>query len=108
MRLYRIDKDVDFPEKEDTDLGYNYINVRANERIDVRPGESRDISTGLRASFRDSATVYSEDIFTNTRREVKESGEELFIFISNGTHKTIMIHPGMVIGRVIMERDDVE
>ena len=69
MRLYKIVKDVEFPEK--TEAGY--INIRSIERIDVRPNETRYVRTGLRATKTKNEILVVESAWEDVE-EVKESG----------------------------------
>ena len=99
MRLYKINPDVEFPEK----LEAGYMNIRSAERIDVRPNEARLVSTGLRLSKTKDEVITVKDLW-GTEYILENSGEELFIKVTNGGIRNIMIYVGMVIGEVTAEK----
>jgi len=105
MRLYRIDKEVDFPEKVSGKSDLRYANIRSAERIDVRPGETRQISTKLRVSFKqDKEKVFVVSYFNSTKYEIISSGEELLVPVENVGDRNIMIFPGTVIAEMRVEK----
>lgn len=105
MRLYKINKEVDFPERVSNTSGIYYKNIRSAERIDVRPDEIRHISTGLRISFKpEKETVYIISYFNSMKYEIIESGIELVVPVENLDKRNIMIFPGRVLGEVRVEK----
>lgn len=99
MRLYRIDKEIDFPEKVSRAYGNAYLNVRSIIRIDVRPQETILVPTGFRVSFLKKQRVYSVNKFNGGRYELT-SGELLYIEITNETKNNYKISPGQAIGHL--------
>ncbi len=99
MRLYKLSKSVEFPEKTKT----GYINIRSIERIDVRPGEIRCVDTGLRISKTDLERVVAKSVWGDTST-VNRTGKRLCIIVNNHGSRSIMIYPGMVIGELTVEK----
>ena len=90
---------VELPEKD----GNNYLNVRSAVRIDVRPGETLSVDTGLdyMVPKNDSATwaVVGSNV---VRFELTPSGyRRLYVKIRNHGHRNIMIHVGEVVASII-------
>lgn len=105
MRLYKIDKEIEFPERVSGNSGLRYINIRSAERIDVRPGETRQISTRLRVSFKEAKErVFIVSHFNSTKYEIPASGKELLVPVENLGLRNIMIQPGEVLGEIIVEK----
>jgi dUTPase len=100
MRLYKLDKNVEFPERVNEDGLIRYLNIRSSERIDVRPGETRHISTQLRVSF--DVEKYETFIISafDSTKSLLEDGEEVFVKVTNHGNRNIMIYPGQVVGEL--------
>lgn len=98
MRLYKIDDNVEFPSKE-TSKGITKISgIRSSQRVDVRPGETVFVKTGIRIHLnkKEEAAIYSavlEGVYSPV------SGKELAVMVHNNTRNTFHIYPGQVIGR---------
>ena len=105
MRLYKIDKEIEFPERVSGNSSLRYLNIRSAERIDVRPGETRQISTRLRVSFKETAEkVFIVSYFNSMKYEITTSGEELLVPVENLGERNIMISPGTVLGEIKVEK----
>ena len=99
MRLYRLNKNVDFPEKVSRPYGNDYLNLRSSIRVDVRPGETLLIPTGFRLSLSKDQKVFASDIFKSNRVSLK-SGEQVSITITNHTDRNYLISIGQSIGHL--------
>ena len=99
MRLYKLSDETEFPEKVDG----GYINIRSSERVDVRPDETRYISTGLRITITDSDKVNVISMWGD-EFQVEKSGKELCVKITNNGLQNLMLYPGTVIGKIITEK----
>ena len=90
---------VELPEKS----GSDYLNVRSAVRIDVRPGETLNVDTGLNYMIpkNDSAnwTIVGSNV---VRFGLTPSGyRHLYIKIHNHGRRNIMIYVGEVIASII-------
>jgi len=90
---------VELPEKS----GSDYLNVRSAVRIDVRPGETLNVDTGLNYMIpkNDSAnwTIVGSNV---VRFGLTPSGyRRLYVKIRNHGHRNIMIYVGEVIASII-------
>ena len=103
MRLYKLVQDVEFPEKSE----FGYINIRSTERIDVRPNETRMVSTGFRVSKLSDETITVRSIWGDTQ-SIEISGETLYVKVTNHADTNIMIYVGMVIGEILVEKQNVK
>lgn len=103
MRLYKLVQGTEFPERVNEDA-VMYVNIRSIERVDVRPEECRYIQTGFRISCTDSERVYVVSEWGDTSELF--NGDELVVLVSNTGKRNILIYPGSVIGKVVVEEDE--
>ncbi len=95
MRIVRY-ASVDFPEK----VGDVYTGIRASERLDIRPGETRDIPTGLGVQYNPAVehiTVVPEIKGVGFTAYPLGNGGELFIRVHNTTPRTLQLYVGQVV-----------
>jgi len=100
MKFRKLNDEVELPEKTSS----GYINLRSAERVDVRPGETRNITTGVEAKLDKSESYSFEPDFTSMgNSEVTtispNSYTELALSVTNPYDTNIMIYPGQVLGR---------
>jgi len=91
--------DIEKPEKS----GDRYINVRSAERVDVRPGATRTIDTGVEVSVAkmEFAFVAGENVVEET---LEPGGyRPLTVTITNDTERTMLVYPGQVLASIYVK-----
>lgn len=100
MRFRKLNKEVELPEKSTPN---RYINVRASERVDIKPGLAREVETGVEVSVKkdEIASVVGKNVL----EEVLEPGgyRPLTVTICNHSDRTMMVYPGQVVASVLLE-----
>jgi dUTPase len=105
MRLVRLEKDIEFPERNSSKDLVVYENIRSNMRIDARPEETVLISTGLRLDYDpEKYKVFINNLLDGSVMENPPYNEELCVETYNETAKTKQIYRGQVIARLEAER----
>jgi len=98
MKFKRLDASIELPEKESDG---HYINVRSSVRVDVRPGETRLIPTGVNVVLsKDEKAKLVVTASTATYTYDLESGAMEVKVVNNGA-RNIPIYPGMVIAEIV-------
>lgn len=98
---------VELPEKS----GNDYLNVRSAVRIDIRPGETLDVDTGLdyMVSNNDPSRWSIAGDFNVFEAELTSGGyKPLYIKVRNMGNRNIMIYVGEPIARVVGTTKPVE
>lgn len=103
MRFKRIGNydDVELPEKATASL---YVNVRSAVRIDVRPGETLDIPTGVRVTVGRNEKAYLEELIDGMVPKQIKSGE-LFVTVKNKGKRNIMVYPGQALAEIVVKKE---
>ena len=103
MRLKKLEDYVELPKS----LGFGqYGELRSIERIDIRPGERRDVLTGVGARIAKTETVTVYSAFCDNKMVYDRTGEvvELMVRIKNNGKQNIMLHPGQVIATIEVKK----
>lgn len=81
--------------------------LRSSERIDLRPGEKRDVDTGLEmlANKEDGVSVIGHEFGYKDIDIYGRSYQELKVPLYNSTLHTIYIFPGDLVGEIVYEPD---
>jgi len=98
---------VELPEKS----GNDYLNVRSAVRIDIRPGETLDVDTGLdyMVSSNDPSRWSVAGDFNVFEAGLTSGGyKPLYIKVRNMGNRNIMIYVGEPIARVVGTMKPVE
>jgi len=102
MRFKKLRADVELPEKASAT---HYVNVRANERIDVCYGDQLRVATGVHVTVAKNETarikganVVSLDVTTG----------ELFVTIHNPDKQNLMVYPGQVLAEILIKKAPVK
>lgn len=100
MRFRKLNKEVELPEKSTPN---KYINIRASRRIDIKPGKTRDVTTGVEVLVPKNEICWLSG--DSVLEAVLEPGKyrELIITMHNPSRKTMMIYPGQVIASITVE-----
>ena len=102
MKL-RETMDIELPERH----GNEYINVRSNERTDVRPGETRSIHTGIKLIVEPGDRVAIDSVYTNDYAILPPGTyKDLQIIVVNDSDRNIMIYPGQDIATIKILKDN--
>jgi len=98
MRFKRIIKDVELPEK----VTGGYVNVRSAERVDIRPGETRQVITGIKVYLQkgEIAGIRGAPSWVGFVTPAKVSSGDLTIMIKNATLRNLMVYCGQVIASI--------
>ena len=103
MRFKKLVESVELPEKLSAT---RYVNVRANERIDVCMGNVLSVSTGIHITVAKNETVWLRGVNVPLTRVVCTG--ELLVPIYNKDARNIMIYPGQVIAEILVEKSPVK
>ena len=98
MRFRKVDPEVELPEKVSVN---RFINVRSAQRIDVCPGATVNVNTGLRVIVpkNEKAVIKGEHVV-----EGPITSGLLFVPIHNPTKRSIMIYRGQVLAEIWVEK----
>jgi len=90
---------VELPEKSEND----YINVKSAVRIDVRPGETLSVDTGLEYMIpkNDSALWWVVGLNVVETKLTSGGYRPLYIKVRNPGHRNHMIYVGESIARIV-------
>lgn len=106
MKFYKLNANSEFPGITEGD-GFTSALISATERIDIRPGETVVLGTGLRMEY--SARMESLTMLSPLEHCVVEGftsmpGEEMTISISNRGSRNVPVYPGRVIAYLTAAR----
>ena len=102
MRFKKLVGSVELPEKASAAL---YVNVRANERIDVCYEDQLRVTTGVHVTVAKNETAWLKG--RNVPYTRVGTGE-LFVPIYNPNKQNIMIYPGQVLAEILVEKAPVK
>jgi len=108
MKFQRLNSMVDFPEQgNDQNI---FVNIRSESRIDIRSGESRSVSTGLKAQLNKGETLEIIPAINDIKFDssMLYSSGEIFVIINNTTNKALQIYPGQSIALVVLHKEEIE
>ena len=102
MRLKKLVESIELPEKMSAT---RYINVRANERIDICYGDQVIVKTGVHVTVakNETAQLGGENVVT-----LNVVTGELFVTIHNPGERNLMIYPGEVLAEILVEKAPVK
>lgn len=100
MKFRKLNNEVELPEKSTPG---KYINIRASSRVDIKPGKTRDVKTGVEVLVPKNEICWLSG--DNVLEAVLEPGKyrELIITMHNSSRKTMMIYPGQVVASITVE-----
>jgi len=101
VRLKRLNDQVELPEKTNNN---KYINVRSAVRIDVRPGETVEVPTGVAVSLAKEETAYISGPNVVPTELPHGKYKEIIVPIYNDGDRNLLIYPGQVIATISVER----
>ena len=105
MRMKRKLEDVELPEKVSST---RYINVRSAQRVDVRPGETVVIETGVLVAMAagEMARVRGKNVKPTS---IAPKGyKDLLVTMVNRGDRNLLIYPGQVIASIEIVKKKVE
>lgn len=102
MRFKKLVESIELPEKHSP---LSYINVRANERIDVCSGNEVRVATGIHVAVAKNETA--KLVGPNVVKPDVTTGE-LFVTIYNPDERNFMIYSGMVLAEIWVEKVPVK
>lgn len=107
MRFKKLSESVELPEKFSAT---RYVNVRANERIDVCYGDQVRVATGVHVAVakNEKAWVVGPQSTVSHVVELFVTTGELFVTIHNPNERNIMVYPGQVIAEIWVEKAPVK
>jgi len=102
MKFKRRYEGIELPEKSEPT---KYINIRSAERVDVRPGETRDIETGvlIKVYADEEVIVYGPYVVTGTYQVDKFV--PLVVTMYNDEDRSLLIYPGQIIGGLSIRKE---
>lgn len=104
MNIKAIDANVEAPEAKD-----GVYSIRSAERIDVRPGETINVYTGLEAlAYHTDEAVLNGPNTTRTKFYTGRGYDELTVPVVNASNCTMHIKPGQVIAQVTFKPEESE
>lgn len=107
MRLKKLVESIELPEKMSAT---RYINVRANERIDVCYGDRVRVKTGVHVtvSKNETARLVEPRALVSNVVEMNITTGELFVTMHNSDERNLMIYPGEVLAEIWVEKAPVK